>query len=384
MNRVLILPIAGVCLILIGLAAFRGKPDVTNIADDQRRASDRRVTDRLSHNSVADGGAAEPVLVGRNVCRECHAENFALHAQHGHASTFHRVSETDLADTFGGRSFDAGESFGTYHYHADDQGRLFVSMPERFDQERFPLMYALGSGHNAQTLMTLTTSVDGQTEGIEHRVSCYAGERLGLTPGHANKTPRDALEYFGDSSRGQPLQRCIYCHTTSAKIVDESIVDLVSNVNCEKCHGPGSEHVRAARESSTPPPYSVGRSTWDAESELQLCGDCHRLPRSVSEKQIRDYPQLLARFQPIGMVRSACYLESKRELRCTTCHNPHRSIHTVDRSQHEQTCVNCHRHDSAGHVVCPVSPETGCVDCHMPAVELDQGLTFHDHWIRVH
>ena len=28
---------------------------------------------------------AEPTFVGRQVCRECHAENFALHAQHGHA-----------------------------------------------------------------------------------------------------------------------------------------------------------------------------------------------------------------------------------------------------------------------------------------------------------
>ncbi len=138
---------------------------------------------------------------------------------------------------------------------------------------------SLGSGHHAQTILTLAPGLDGQTEGIEHRVSCYPGGRIGLTPGHSKMKPQSALEFFGDSSRGTPLERCIYCHTTSARIVGEGIEDLVPSINCEKCHGPGSEHVRLARTDSKPPPYSVGRDTWDTESEMQLCGDCHRLPR---------------------------------------------------------------------------------------------------------
>lgn len=375
MNRGLILPSAGVCLILIAFAAFRGPQDIADGDDRMTVAAD---------DSTGKASSA-PTLVGRQVCRECHAENFALHAQHGHASTFHLVSQTDLAETFDGQSFDAGEPYGTYHYHAEGEGRLSVSLPERFEQDRFPLQYALGSGHHAQTMLTLTTAVDGQTEGIEHRVTCYSDGRLALTPGHANKTPHDALEYFGDSSRGEPLQRCIYCHTTSAKIVGETIVDLVSSINCEKCHGPGSEHVRAARLNPTsPPPYSVGEPSWDTESEFQLCGDCHRLPRSISEKEIRDYPKLLARFQPVGLLRSRCYLESDRELKCTTCHNPHQTIHAIERSEHEQHCITCHQPEVAEHVACPVSPATGCIECHMPAVELDEGLQFHDHYIRVH
>ncbi|MDV6029359.1 MAG: cytochrome C [Phycisphaera sp. RhM] len=361
-------------MLLITFATFRRSQDLADGDDRMNVAAD----DTTGKASPA------PTLVGRQVCRECHAGNFALHAEHGHASTFHLVSQTDLAETFDGQSFDAGEPYGTYHYHAEGQGRLSVSLPERFEQDRFPLQYALGSGHHAQTILTLTTAVDGETEGIEHRVTCYADGRLALTPGHTNKTPHDALEYFGDSSRGEPLQRCIYCHTTSAKIVGETIVDLVSSINCEKCHGPGSEHVRAARLNPTsPPPYSVGKPTWDTESELQLCGDCHRLPRSISEQEIRDYPKLLARFQPVGLLRSRCYLESDRELKCTTCHNPHQTIHAIERSEHEQQCIRCHQPEITEHVACPVSPTTGCVECHMPAVELDEGLQFHDHWIRV-
>lgn len=336
------------------------------------------------------GGEAEPfngstpaTYVGKAVCRECHQENFALHAQHGHASTFHMVPDTSLPERFAGKEFDGGKVYGTYRYEVDEQGNLFALLPEKFDAERFPLQYALGSGQHAQTMLTLATSLDGQTEAIEHRVSCYHNERLGITPGHSRKQPASPLELFGDVPRGEPLRRCIYCHTTRGQIDGETIVGLVASVNCEKCHGPGSKHVQAARRSATPPKYSVGQSTWDAESEIQLCGDCHRLPKSASEKDIREYPDHLARFQPIGMLRSRCYLESDGQMRCTTCHSPHTTIQAVSAAEHLGHCIQCHDPQHDEHSICPVSEDTGCVDCHMPRIEMDEGLIFHDHWIRV-
>lgn len=322
-------------------------------------------------------------FVGREVCRECHEANFELHAKHGHASTFHQVSETGLPKVFAGTKFDGGEDYGIYEYSVDDVGELFVRLPSEFGQEAFPLQYALGSGQHAQTMLTLTTADDGQTEGIEHRVSCYHGQRIGITPGHSKKSPSSALEFFGDRPRGEPLQRCVYCHTTQGELVDGEIKGLVANVNCEKCHGPGREHVRAARARPTPPKYSIGREDWDAESEIQLCGDCHRLPKDLSESEIRDYPDLLARFQPVGMLRSRCYLESAGQMRCTTCHNPHQTIREVSEDQHVQACIQCHDDQNAQHVVCSVSVDSGCIECHMPAIEMDEGLRFHDHWIRI-
>ncbi len=383
LNRGISLAVAVVVVVSIFVWADRHISDRFN---GEQRNTVAQIDSSIDHHiqkvAFADS-AAEPTLVGREVCRECHAENYALHSKHGHASTFHSVSETDLPSKFAGKSFDSGEPYGTYEYRVDEQGKLFATLPAQFGDEPYPLQYALGSGHTAQTILTLAPGLDGQTEGIEHRVSCYPGGRLGLTPGHSKMKPQSALEFFGDSSRGTPLERCIYCHTTSAKIVGEGIADLVPNVNCEKCHGPGSEHVRLARAHSEPPPYSVGRDTWDTESEMQLCGDCHRLPRSVTEKEIREYPDLLVRFQPVGLLRSRCYLGSKRELKCTTCHNPHQTLGEMDAADHVQDCLGCHQPGTETHVACPVEPETGCIECHMPAIELDNGLRFHDHWIRV-
>jgi len=371
----------------IGLAGYGG------IAHSSNQDSAASTLDSSDATGVAK--PAGPTLVGRAVCKECHEGNFQLHSKHGHATTFRLVSDSDLVAKLDGKQFDAGENYGTYHYSADSNNNLFVTLPSRFGDKPFPLQYVLGSGLHAETMLTLVPAPDGQadvadptnanaqTEGIEHRVSCYNGDRLALTPAHSAKSPRTALEFFGDASTGEPLQRCVYCHTTQGTVAGDAVQDLVANVNCEKCHGPGSEHVRLARMDSKPPPYSIGKVTWDAESELQLCGDCHRLPRSVTEKEIREYPDLLARFQPVGLLRSRCYLDSNRELKCTTCHNPHQSVREMKAADHVRDCLACHQPETETHVACPVEPTTGCIECHMPAIEMDQGLRFHDHWIRV-
>ena len=362
-------------VLVIGIA-FTSPPNATLAQTNPKHASD-------SAPATVVAGENVPQLVGREVCRECHAENFRLHSGHGHASTFRAVKGSDIVTKLSGTTYDAGNDYGTYRYSADGDGELFATLPSRFDELNFPLQYLLGSGIHAQTMLTLMPGPEGKSVGIEHRVSCYRGDRFALTPAHSQKKPRNTFEYFGDSMTGEPLDRCIYCHTTRADVLGDSIQDLVANVNCEKCHGPGSEHVRLARIHEKPPPFSVGRETWDAESELQLCGDCHRLPRSVTEKEIRNYPDLLVRFQPVGLVRSRCYLDSGRQLKCSSCHNPHQSVKEPSAADHVEDCLACHQQNNEEHVACPVEPETGCIECHMPAIEVDQGLRFHDHWIRV-
>ena len=327
--------------------------------------------------------AAEPTYVGRDVCRECHAENHRLHGQHGHASTFTTTDRPEIANKFVNKTFDAGAPLGTFTYEASDEG-LLARLPEQVVEVPFPLQYALGSGHSAITLLSLISDPEQGTVGIEHRATWLPNDdQLGPTPGQKHPVPKTLGQLFGQMIQGDVMHRCVYCHTTTGRIVEQQIVDLTPNVNCEKCHGPASEHVRQARITSMPPAFSVGRDDWDTESEVQLCGDCHRLPRHVSLKELREYPDSLVRFQPIGMLRSRCYLESEGQLKCTTCHNPHTTIEAVSKADHLQKCLDCHRENSETHVACPVSPQDGCIECHMPAHEFEHGIRFHDHWIRV-
>ena len=324
----------------------------------------------------------QPTYVGRQACLECHPDNHRLHGLHGHATTFRSADDPDVADKFVGKSFDAGEPFGTYTYHADEQG-VFARIPEKFGDRPFRFQYALG--HKSLTFLSLLPDAVEGTVGLEHRVSWIDGpDHLGETPGQRGQTLKTAAELFGNQHRGKIMHKCVYCHVTTGEIVGQEIVNLTPNVNCEKCHGPASEHVRLAKASKTPPPFSVGRDDWDTESEVQLCGDCHRLPKDITRKQLRDYPDLLTRFQPVGLLRSECFVQSEGKLKCTTCHNPHESVSETTTAKQEQNCLDCHQENSKSHVACPVSPTEGCIECHMPAFKLEGlGTSFHDHWIRV-
>lgn len=333
--------------------------------------------------TVVSSPSETPTLVGREVCGQCHQENYHLHSKSGHASTFASTHDSDIAKKFVGKTLDAGEPFGLLKYSADEDG-LRAQRVSDPSGKSFPLEYALGSGHNAVTLFSLMSDDAEGTIGIEHCVSWFAEDsHFGLTPGQIDSEKTTNLKSLGSPVRGEAMRACIECHTTSGTIVDQEIVNLVPSVNCEKCHGPGSEHVRQAKLSKKPPPFSVGSKDWNAESELQLCGSCHRLPVDISPKQLREYPGSLARFQPVGMLRSECYLESRGELMCTTCHNPHQSSTAKSKAAYIADCVGCHLENSSDHVTCPVSPRDGCIDCHMPPLRFEQGMVFHDHWIRV-
>ena len=330
---------------------------------------------------VAEPVSAKPTLVGRQVCSECHSENFELHAQSGHAHTFFDANDPRVSDKFVDREFDAGEPFGAYSYFLDDHG--LNARRKESEDETIPLQFALGSGVHGITLLSLFAGSEG-TIGIEHRVTWFGTDhKLGFTPGHSDHVPATELELFGMAHEGENLQACVSCHSTSGTVAGRQIVNHVPNVNCEKCHGPGSEHVKQARRSDSPPPYSIGRVDWTTESEMRLCGTCHRLPDDVTRKQLRDYEPDLLRFQPIGLLRSECYLESDFQLRCTHCHNPHMAAKQKTKAAYQQDCIDCHLENSPTHVACPVSPTDGCVECHMRATKLDHDIAFHDHWIRV-
>jgi len=93
----------------------------------------------------------------------------------------------------------------------------------------------------------------------------------------------------------------------------------------------------------------------------------------------------LARFQPVGLLRSQCFIESEGALRCTTCHNPHQTISDMSETEHIANCIECHQPEKSAHVSCPVSTTEGCIQCHMPKYDFESlGTGFHDHWIRVH
>jgi hypothetical protein len=178
--------------------------------------------------------------------------------------------------------------------------------------------------------------------------------------------------------------KCFECHTTATSDRGPAFLDertMIPNVGCESCHGPGQMHTQAAKagsdETKLTMPFGIGG--WTSAQEIRMCGACHRLPETVGPALIRPDNPTLVRFQPVGLMQSACYKKSKGTLSCATCHDPHAKTST-DLRAYELVCLSCHQ-GSAG-TVCRVSPSNGCVGCHMPRRDASRGMMMADHWIR--
>jgi hypothetical protein len=267
----------------------------------------------------------------------------------------------------------------------DDQ--FWLERREAGEVERFLIDYAFGSGRHATTFITLTDRTPDRPIMVEHRLTLYAHrEAPDITPGQGRaRGPR--AQGVGPSGRRYPASgtlKCFECHTTVTSdrgplVLDEAT--MIPDVGCERCHGPGRSHVEAARrragEASLAMPFGSRQGT--AAEEIRLCGTCHRLPENVDRELIRPDNPTFVRFQPVGLMQSACYRQSRGALSCSTCHDPHTKTST-DIAAYEAVCLSCHR--APAQTPCKVSAATGCVGCHMPRRDATRGMMMTDHWIR--
>lgn len=337
-------------------------------------------SDNPLDSSPEPAGANGPYVAER-VCAECHSDQAEAYQSSGHANTFHVTADSEAARWLAGQTFNDPERSYSYEYHFDEATGLSVSIPEQLGDDRFQLPYALGSGQNALTFLSLAPDRLGDTTGIEHRVSLYrnnSGWDLDLTPGHRLHVPLQDVEHFGKVLRGDKLTSCVRCHTTQGEVVRQQIENLTPHVGCQSCHGPGRDHVTAV-ESDRQGGYSdfIQQS---AREEVEMCGRCHRLAHSESGAEVSPNDIRLVRFQSVGLLQSRCFTESAGRLRCTTCHDPHDAV-SRDAVHYVNRCLHCHGEPDSKR--CPVSPSTNCIQCHMPAIDIHRGVTFHDHWIRV-
>jgi hypothetical protein len=322
-------------------------------------------------------------VVGDRVCQECHLIEAGRHRRSGHARTLRPAAETELARWLDGRGVADPERPGVDWTYRLRDGRFTADRAEAGRVERAVLEFALGSGRHATTFVTLTPSASGSPGSREHRLTYFARDRaLGLTPGQEASGGAPGLNPMGtDRDPGQTLH-CFGCHVTTVSAQGPRVLDSAAmrpGIGCERCHGPGGAHAEAARRGAENLSMPFGK-VWTADGQMQLCGDCHRHPSQAPPGEIRADNPRIARFQPVGLMQSACYSRSDGALSCVNCHDPHAPAST-DRASYEAACLACHK--PGGNPVCPTSPRRGCIDCHMPALDTGQGILFTDHWIRV-
>jgi hypothetical protein len=214
------------------------------------------------------------------------------------------------------------------------------------------------------------------------------------------------------------VPRCLECHATYATSKPALSANnrydragLKLGISCEKCHGPGREHV--ARQQSTlgrlEGPAIVNPAKLSRAREIDVCALCHSgigketapafsyIPGDPLHEYLQTPPPPVG--EPIDvhgnqvalLERSACFRNSG--MTCATCHDVHRTQR--DAAAFSSRCLTCHTVQSCG-----LFPTHGaalardCVDCHMPEqtsatiVSAVQGRPvqprIRNHWIRVY
>ncbi len=251
---------------------------------------------------------------------------------------------------------------------------------------RAVMEYVLGSGRHA------FTPIGRDDEGAfrELRLTYYAAvSSWDVTPGHPLR-PRDWHGFLGERQTDDSLMQCLGCHTTNprAAIAKAGPEAADRGIGCERCHGPGGNHVAAVEASF--PDFAIGTfrrtSSGSSPRVMNLCSECHG---TKGRQILQDTPAATVRFQATTLTWSKCYEMSRETFDCLTCHSSHGS---ADQSPgfYEAKCLACHASEGDGEshsqrVTCPVNARVDCLKCHMPKVpSVVPHTTFTDHHIRIH
>ena len=306
---------------------------------------------------------AAPGNVGATACRGCHAAQFAAQSTSRHARALRPIVQTDIPERMADQPL--RESSGVSFDYARAAGGLAVTITKGDERVEALLEWAFGSGGQAVTPV-------GRYKGayFEHRISYYrAPDQAARTIGHSGTPSASAEAALGMRQDAATITRCFSCHATGVKAGPE-LSAMVPGVTCERCHGPGPEHVR-----------SPGIAKMRRTAAVGLCAECHRMPEGAGRKPEERDPASV-RFQLVGLSASACYRVSER-LTCVSCHNPHEDAARTA-GPYVAVCAGCHTAPAKAGAGCRRNGKQDCLPCHMRKSTPLPHLTFTDHRIRVY
>ncbi len=336
-------------------------------------------------------------FVGRKACAVCHADISQSYDTHPMSHSVFLAKDLPLVRENAVESFDPPGPC-RYLILRDDKG---LSQTEEFvDQsgevvyrDTVPVQYAVGSGQRGWSFLTDRGGV--LTQGV---ATWYSTRGVwDLSPGYL---PEQHPGFTRQVSDG-----CVTCHVGRTNNIPGQPNHFGSpafaefSIGCERCHGPGKDHVdfRSAEVPPDGPDPITNPASLDFAEQLSVCYQCHlhgeeriiQPGRSefdfrpgerlsdvwatfVSGSGIRSDETTEAVSQVEQMHVSRCFTESDHRMTCTTCHDPHRSPSPEDRVDfYRGRCLACHEQtDSA----CSLEraerlqqvPSDSCIDCHMP------------------
>ncbi len=360
--------------------------------------------------ATAAHAAADNAYVDSAVCAQCHADKAKTYRQTGMGRSFYRLTPDTAIENFqSGLPFYHPAS-DTYFNVLERGGKYFQRRWQiGFDKRETNVQekqidFVIGSGNHGRTYLHLTSR--GTLQQLPLGWYSEKGGYWGMNPGY------DRADYEG-STRVIHYE-CMFCHNAYPRIPQgheeaaaepQYLEPLPQGIDCQRCHGPGQQHVAAATGKDATPQQVraaiVNPARLSPQREIEVCLQCHL------ETTSRLLPHSLQRFnrgpfsyipgQPFAEFRlsfdmapgknaefqvdhagyrlreSVCFVKSAGKLRCTTCHDPHSIPRGESAALHyNAACQGCHK------VLAPARVEhaagANCIACHMPKRRTDDAV----------
>jgi Tfp pilus assembly protein PilF len=339
--------------------------------------------------ALAASPAAESPYVGNEACAACHGDIYERYSHTAMARTSGPASRNLIEGSF------RHESSGVVYRISVEGTKVYLSYERPGDpglRGRHELQYYVGSSTRGSTFLF-------EIDGFLYKSPInYFVQKKGWDMSPEYHSPREM-----ELKPAPPA--CLFCHASriqppapGASNRYGSAPFLQDGVGCERCHGPGREHIQGRGV-----PVNPARLT--GERRDSVCIQCH-LPGEASVSRpgktlemyrpgdlLSDYALtfvyddaghggLGAISQVEALALSQCLRRSQGRMACITCHDPHTFVPAAQRvAYYRDKCLSCHtrsfadRHQQG-------SPD--CIGCHMPRGESVEGthVEVTDHRIR--
>jgi hypothetical protein len=344
------------------------------------------VPDKPPADRNATGSQNGPTFTGSAACMSCHKEIYESHIHTAHYRTSSPASRESIKG-----SFDPDRNHFVYNKWTEvvmeqkDSGFWQTGYLGGIPTQSEPFDIVIGSGRKGQTYLYWLNEKLYQLP-----ISYFTPlDSWCNSPGYP---PNNYL--FGRQIPGH----CIECHGTYANT--ENTPDqgtlfpgrkILYGIDCERCHGPGSEHVayHQGHPGEKTGKYIINARLLDRQQRLDACALCHSGPRneikpaftfsvgdtldnySTPAYNTDSLSSLDVHGNQYGLLLSSKCFRRSVQMDCSSCHNVHVNEARMP-ALFSQRCMGCHNETT--HDTCTLAAVrqlnlvNNCIDCHMPAL----------------